>query len=219
LFLYVLAWLVIGVGVLGAAPRVIKLTAGRARLQMAEPGARRKAWSELAQSLTPVAFGLFFLATAVPSAEPFRWPAGALVFAFVGWGVVPSIRSGKRRRSDGVAGEAGSGPAASASGEQPSARTASLPDVSASGAELAEWVDRTTFSTTRLRPGYAQEDVDVFLDRISDAFLHADVVALTSDDVRDIRFATTLWRPGYDEEDVDKFLDIVQVRLPIRSRG
>ncbi len=206
--------MLIGLGVLAAAPRVIELTAGRARLQVAEPGARRKAWSGLAQSLKPVAVGLLALVVADPSAEAFLWPTLALVFAFLGWDVLSSLRSGKRGRRDKVTGEAGGGSAASASGEQPSARKASLPGVSASGAELAEWIDRTTFSTTRLRPGYAQEDVDVFLDRISDAFLRADVIALTCDDVRNIRFATTRWRPGYDEEDVDKFLDTVQARLP-----
>jgi hypothetical protein len=38
--------------------------------------------------------------------------------------------------------------------------SASAPDSEADGAMLAEWVEARKFSTTRLRPGYDQEEVD-----------------------------------------------------------
>jgi DivIVA domain-containing protein len=40
----------------------------------------------------------------------------------------------------------------------------SAPDSEVDGAILAEWVDARRFSTTRLRPGYDEEEVDTFLD-------------------------------------------------------
>lgn len=46
-------------------------------------------------------------------------------------------------------------------GRQPSQ---SAPGSEADGAILAEWVEARTFSTTRLRPGYDEEQVDAFLD-------------------------------------------------------
>jgi DivIVA domain-containing protein len=214
LHLYVLAWALIGVGLLLAAPDVIKLTTGRARPQMPDPGARREAWSDLRRSLPVVAGGLSML-LGIPGgrAGPLRWLAEALLFAFVGWELVSWLRSRRAGKPDGQAGEDASRPDASASGEQPRPGTLPFPAVSASRAEVAEWVDRKTFSTTRLRPGYVQEEVDVFLDTIRDAFLAVRATALTSDEVRNIRFATALFRPGYDEEDVDTFLDYVQARL------
>lgn len=198
---------------LAAAPSVIKLTAGRARPQMAEPGARSEAWSDLRRSLTVVAGGLSMLLGILDSgAGAFRWLAGAPVFAFLGWDLVSWLRSRMAGKPDGEAGEDAIRPDASASGEQPSPRMLSFPAVSASAAEVAEWVDRKIFSTTRLRPGYVQEEVDVFLDTIRDAFLGVRATALTLDEVRNIRFAQTRLRPGYDEEDVDIFLDYVRAR-------
>lgn len=46
-------------------------------------------------------------------------------------------------------------------GQQPSE---SAPDSEVDGAILAEWVEARKFSTTRLRPGYDEEEVDAFLD-------------------------------------------------------
>jgi DivIVA domain-containing protein len=215
LYLYVLGWALIGVGMLGAAPKLIKLTIGRARPQMAEPGARREAWSDLRSSLTAVALGLSTLLGTLDSrAGAFQWLAGAPVYAVLSWGLVSWLRTRKAGKPDGGAGEDGSRPDASVSGEQRCPGMLSFPAVSASAAEVAEWVDGTTFSTTRLRPGYVQEEVDVFLDTVRDAFLGVRATALTSDEVRNIRFATTRFRVGYDEEDVDTFLDHVQARLP-----
>lgn len=167
MYLYVLAWALIGVGMLLAAPDVIKLTTGRARPQMAEPGARSEAWSDLRRSLTVVAGGLSMLLGILESrAGAFRWLAGGAVFALLGWDLVSWLRSRIAGKPDGESGEDASRPDASASGEQPCPRMPSFPAVSASAAEVAEWVGRTTFSTTQSRPRYDEEDVDIFLDYV-----------------------------------------------------
>jgi DivIVA domain-containing protein len=198
-----------------AAPSVIKLTTSRARPQMAEPGARSEAWSDLRRSLTVIACGLSLLGIPDSRAGALRWLAGVPLLAFAGWDLVSGLRSRLASKPDGRAGEDASRPDASASDEQLRAGMLSFPAVGASAAEVAAWVDRKTFSTTRLRPGYVQEEVDVFLHTIRDAFLGVRATALTSDEIRNIRFATVRLRPGYDEEDVDIFLDYVQARLAI----
>jgi DivIVA domain-containing protein len=71
------------------------------------------------------------------------------------------------------------------------------------------------FSTTRLRPGYSQEQVDAFVDAIRDTFLGVKAPPLTSDEVRNKQFTTTRLREGYDEEEVDAFLEEVEARLPM----
>jgi DivIVA domain-containing protein len=75
---------------------------------------------------------------------------------------------------------------------------------------LIERIRTATFSTVRLKPGYDEESVDKFLDRL---------VADLGDDgrldpaaVRDVKFPQTRLRPGYVEEDVDAFLDKVIAR-------
>ena len=83
---------------------------------------------------------------------------------------------------------------------------------------LAEWVEAgkfstTKFSTTRLRPGYDQEEVDVFLTAIRDSFLGVRRPSLTPDEIRNKKFSTVRLRPGYDEEEVDAFLDEAELRL------
>ncbi|WP_289851481.1 DivIVA domain-containing protein [Actinoallomurus purpureus] len=65
-------------------------------------------------------------------------------------------------------------------------------------------VRNVRFVTTRLSEGYAEREVDAFLDRM--------IVELRgrrarSADVRAARFATTRIRPGYAQPDVDGFLD------------
>jgi len=67
-------------------------------------------------------------------------------------------------------------------GQQLSPRPA--PDSEAGGALLAEWVGVRRFSTTRLRPGYDQEDVDAFRTEIRDSFLGARQPSLTPDEIR-----------------------------------
>ena len=87
------------------------------------------------------------------------------------------------------------------------------PDPDADGAVLAEWVETSRFSGTRLRPGYDQEEVDAFLNAIHDSFLGVRAPSLTPDQIRAMQFSTTHLRPGYDEEEVDAFLDEAESRL------
>src|SRR5208282_2872829 len=87
------------------------------------------------------------------------------------------------------------------------------PDSDVGGTVLAEWVEARKFSTTRLRPGYDQEEVDVFLTAIRDSFLGVRRPSLTPDEIRNKQFSTTRLRPGYDEEEVDAFLDEAELRL------
>ncbi len=47
----------------------------------------------------------------------------------------------------------------------------STPGPGPGAARTAEWVETTQFSTTHLRPGYDEEEVDAFLDEIRDTFL------------------------------------------------
>ena len=77
---------------------------------------------------------------------------------------------------------------------------------------LAEWVEARKFSTSRLRPGYDPEEVDVFLTAIRDSFLGVRRPSLTPDEIRNKQFSTVRLRPGYDEE-VDAFLDEAELRL------
>lgn len=86
-------------------------------------------------------------------------------------------------------------------------------DPQVDGAMLAEWAGTRRFSTTRLRPGYDQEDVDAFLRAIRDTFLGIREPSLTPDEIRTKQFSTTRLRPGYDEEEVDAFLDEAESRL------
>lgn len=62
------------------------------------------------------------------------------------------------------------------------------------------------FPTTRLRSGYAIEDVDAFLRR-AEAALTGAAPPLTPAEIRAAQFATTHFQRGYDEEEVDGFLD------------
>jgi DivIVA domain-containing protein len=95
-------------------------------------------------------------------------------------------------------------------GQQPSN---AAPDSEVDGAILAEWVETQKFSTTRLRPGYDQVEVDAFLKAIHDTFLGVREPSLTSDEIRNKQFSTARLRPGYDEEAVDVFLDEAELRL------
>jgi DivIVA domain-containing protein len=80
---------------------------------------------------------------------------------------------------------------------------ASAPDAGTAG--LIERIKNVKFSTTRLKPGYDEEEVDIFLDKL--------VAALSQDgqldrlELRDIQFSRTRIRPGYTMPDVNAFLD------------
>jgi DivIVA domain-containing protein len=96
-------------------------------------------------------------------------------------------------------------------------RPESGPDPEADRAELAEWVQTQKFSTTLLRPGYDEDEVDAFLDAIQETFLGIREPCLTPVDIRMMQFSTTRLRPGYDEQDVDAFLDEAEVRLAVQT--
>ncbi|RNL84408.1 DivIVA domain-containing protein [Halostreptopolyspora alba] len=75
-----------------------------------------------------------------------------------------------------------------------------------------------TFRTTRLRPGYNEEDVDLLLDRIDATFAALQGGPLpkqliTAEEVQASRFRGTRLTPGYREDDVDEFLDTVADEL------
>jgi DivIVA domain-containing protein len=213
LFFYVVAWALIGLGTLHAAPSVIKLAIGRARPLMTEPGAWSEAWRDLQLPLVVVASGLNQLGIEESRADALWRLAGVPIVAFGGWFLASWFRSRMRGKPDGDRGEGASRPGTSGGGERRHPGTLPLPAEGASAEEVAEWVDRKIFSTTRLRPGYDEEEVDVFLDAIRDAFLGVRGTLLTSDEIRNIKFTKTRLRPGYDEDDVDTFLDDVRTRL------
>ena len=83
------------------------------------------------------------------------------------------------------------------------ARTSAI-TLDAGTAGLIERIKNVRFSTTRLAPGYDEEEVDTFLDKL--------VAALSGDgqldrsELRTVRFSTTRLRPGYAMPDVDTFL-------------
>jgi DivIVA domain-containing protein len=87
------------------------------------------------------------------------------------------------------------------------------PGTGASAAEVAKWLETKTFSTTRLRPGYDEIEVDTFLDAVRDTFLGQGNPPVTGNDVKNVLFSTTRLRPGYDEEEVDAFLDEIEFML------
>jgi len=99
-------------------------------------------------------------------------------------------------------------PAVSRSAEDALSRVTLLTDEA-----MAQRVEQISFSTTRLRPGYDEEEVDLFLDQIQDTFRGTRNPPLTPMDIKKKLFSTTRIRPGYDEEEVDKFLDEVEIRL------
>jgi DivIVA domain-containing protein len=69
------------------------------------------------------------------------------------------------------------------------------------------------FSSTRMRPGYAKQEVDAFLEAIRDTLLGLREPPLTAGEIRHKQFATTRGRSGYDEQEVDAFLDEAEARL------
>lgn len=89
---------------------------------------------------------------------------------------------------------------------------------------LPEDVVHVTFTTTRLRSGYDQDQVDQWLDDVVATMrLHIDgqpaADPLRSADVPAAAFRTVRWRDGYDMVEVDDFLDRVQATLDALERG
>jgi DivIVA domain-containing protein len=84
------------------------------------------------------------------------------------------------------------------------------PVVAPDPAALIERIRTARFSKSWLQPGYDEQEVDKFLDK-----LVADLGnggRLDPAGVRDVKFSTTRLRPGYTEQEVDDFLDEVTAR-------
>jgi DivIVA domain-containing protein len=92
-------------------------------------------------------------------------------------------------------------------------------DEKVSGATLidwAAWAASTTFSSTGLKSGYDEQEVDAFRSAVRDTFLGGAVFWVStppvrSDDLRGKQFSTH--RPGYDKTQVDAFLEAAGIRL------
>jgi DivIVA domain-containing protein len=69
---------------------------------------------------------------------------------------------------------------------------------------VIDWIRNATFRTTRLRPGYDEDEVDAFLDYVLEVLSRGQ--RLHRLQVRCVEFSTTRLRPGYEMEDVDRFL-------------
>ncbi|KUP98000.1 DivIVA domain-containing protein [Thermobifida cellulosilytica] len=97
-------------------------------------------------------------------------------------------------------------------------RTAPPPREPVSPRMRPEDIRNKGFNTTRLRVGYAEEEVDAFLDR-AEATIAALVAGrvsdaqLTASQVREARFSSTRLRSGYVEAEVDAFLDEIADEL------
>jgi DivIVA domain-containing protein len=70
--------------------------------------------------------------------------------------------------------------------------------------ELIERIKNAQFRTTRLSPGYDEEEVDALLDRLVAILRESD--RPDSEEVRNVQFTTRRLRPGYAMEDVDRLL-------------
>ena len=77
---------------------------------------------------------------------------------------------------------------------------------------LVRWIQRAQFTTTRLRPGYREQDVDEFLDRVV-AGLLGQAPPVYGHDVRQSVFGSAFLGAGYHEVEVDRFLDELAAAL------
>jgi DivIVA domain-containing protein len=174
----------------------------RARRNEARSGAIKVGvWSDLLLGLGLFFSGVLYLGDPryPQHITGLRWIPAGFTVAGLTLTVVPWIMSrSKARRLD--ASSAGTPGLSSAS--MPDPGPAIAPD--AKTASLIERIKTVRFSTTRISPGYDEEEVDVFLDKL--------VAALGQDgqvdrpELREVQFSTTWMRPGYVIADVDAFL-------------
>jgi DivIVA domain-containing protein len=125
---------------------------------------------------------------------PQEWIPATLITAGLMLPVVPWIVSRRRARRLG-----------SSSASTPGLGPAITLDARSTG--LIERIKTVRFSTTRLSPGYDEEEVDVFLDKLVATLSQAG--QLDRSELRDVRFSMTRMRPGYVMPDVDAFLEEV----------
>ncbi|WP_198653125.1 DivIVA domain-containing protein [Actinocorallia populi] len=84
---------------------------------------------------------------------------------------------------------------------------------------LVRWIEQAQFSTTRLRPGYRERDVDELLDRVT-AGLLGQAPPVHADDIRKCVFGSAFLGAGYNEVEVDRFLDELAAALDhLRQAG
>ena len=88
------------------------------------------------------------------------------------------------------------------------AGTADITHILGESRDQGEAMDcsNVTFRTVRFKEGYAVDEVDDFLDRISKG-------AVTAEQVRNKTFTTVRFKEGYDVDEVDDFLDKVYAQL------
>jgi DivIVA domain-containing protein len=77
-------------------------------------------------------------------------------------------------------------------------------------ADLLDRIKAAQFSTIRLKPGYDEEAVDTFLDKLIAVL--GEGGRLDQRELSGVQFATTRMRPGYVMQDVDGFLKDVARR-------
>lgn len=183
----VAGWVAIGCGAvyIGHALRPLA-RAGRAEARSAA------FWSGLLVGLSVLVSGVFELRYPHHGAW-LRWASGTLLAAALILMVVPWMVSRQRSRPlrPTSAGTPGPGPGPAIA-------------LDAGTASLVERIKHVRFSTTRLAPGYDEEEVDVFLDKIVAALSQGG--QLDRSELSDIRFTRTRFRPGYTMPDVDTFL-------------
>jgi DivIVA domain-containing protein len=206
----VLASAAIVLGTVGAALPAARLARGGTDGQPLTPDKRRKAWQSVLSSGLLVVTALCQLMALLTSSE--FWQRAELGAATVLILYTVATWFGAAR-TEGLLGGA---PVATGPGvppEWPGGPELPAPAAGASARQMAEWVHRKHFSTTRLRPGYDQEEVDDLLDKIRDTFLGAELVPVTPREIGNAHFTRTHLRPGYSEEEVDTFLAAVGTRL------
>jgi DivIVA domain-containing protein len=209
-FFDVLGWILVAVAVINAVPKVRRLLADPAERDRERSRARSKDWAGVRQSVILAATGL----TQLPMLTGrFRWPLDVSLALLAAWELAAMYWSRKNRSAEAGPAESAPEPAPRVTPRAGRLGPLPLPAAGAGGHEVAAWVDRKVFSTTRLRPGYDEEEVDVVLDAIRDAFLGVRAKPLTPGELRSFQFSRTRLRPGYDEAEVDTFLYEVEARL------
>jgi DivIVA domain-containing protein len=194
LVLIALGFLIIG----RTLPPLIR--AGRSKARLAAIPV--EVWSGLLAGPGVLLSGIYLRGPRDPHATWVGWIPGTLTVAGLMLPVVPWIMSRRRARSldSSSAGTPGHG-----SAPMPAPGPAIALDARTTG--LIERIKTVRFSTTRLSPGYDEEEVDVFLDKLVAALSQEG--QLDRSELREVRFSTTRMRPGYVVPDVNAFLEEV----------
>ena len=99
----VLAWVCLGAGSLLVIKSLIRLTVGRAKPEMTQPGARRWAFATMGSGLLTVSIGLL----AAPRYGAAAWATRLAGFALLGFAAAWWLRSRLQARPTGEPPEAG----------------------------------------------------------------------------------------------------------------